>query len=182
MDECRALTDPKVPSHSVVYVPAHMAIPASLVQSAKRCDVKTRHLPTPIRELGDVDATKLPAQGLLYLPHPYVVPGGFFNEMYGWTSYFIVLGLVADRREKLALDMVDNALYEFEYYGGVLNANRTYYLTRSQPPFLIAMMTAVMGDPASFADAKTEHEWLVRAYPLAGAQLRNLDAPAAPRG
>ncbi|MEO7198988.1 MAG: trehalase family glycosidase [Dokdonella sp.] len=167
VDECRALVDPKVTSRSVVYVPARMAIPASLAQSAKRCGVKIHHLPAPIHQLGDVDPAKLPAQGLLYLPHPYVVPGGFFNEMYGWDSYFIELGLIADHREVLALDMVDNALYEVEYYGGVLNANRTYYLTRSQPPFLTAMMTAVMDDPASFLDAKTKRDWLARAYPLA---------------
>jgi alpha,alpha-trehalase len=87
--------------------------------------------------------------------------------MYGWDSYFIVLGLVADHREQLALDMVNNALYEVEHYGAVLNANRTYYLTRSQPPFLSAMMTAVMDDPASFPGTEAKRAWLARAYPLA---------------
>jgi alpha,alpha-trehalase len=167
VDECRALIDPKVPSHSVVYLPAGVTAPASLEKSASRCGVRITNLPAPIKQLGDFDPTTLPAQGLLYLPHPYVVPGGMFNEMYGWDSYFIVLGLVADGHEKLALDMVDNALYEVEYYGGVLNANRTYYLTRSQPPLLSAMMVAVLDDPASFPDAKAKREWLARAYPLA---------------
>ncbi|HEY9112865.1 MAG TPA: trehalase family glycosidase [Rhodanobacteraceae bacterium] len=167
VNECRALIDPKVPSHSVVYLPAGVTIPPSLEKSANRCGVQIHHLPAPIRQLGDVDPTTLPTQGLLYLPHPYVVPGGMFNEMYGWDSYFIVLGLVADHREQLALDMVNNALYEVEYYGGVLNANRTYYLTRSQPPLLTAMMTAVLGHSASFPDAKAKREWLARAYPLA---------------
>jgi alpha,alpha-trehalase len=166
-NECRALVDPKVPSHSVVYLPAGVPAPGSLAQSAERCGVKIAHLPATIRQLGETDPTKLPAQGLLYLPHPYVVPGGMFNEMYGWDSYFIVLGLVADHREQLALDMVNNALYEVDHYGAVLNANRTYYLTRSQPPFLSAMMTAVMDDPASFPDAEAKHAWLARAYPLA---------------
>jgi alpha,alpha-trehalase len=172
VNECRALIDPKVPSHSVVYLPAGMMIPPSLEKSANRCGVQIHHLPAPIRQLGDVDPTTLPTQGLLYLPHPYVVPGGMFNEMYGWDSYFIVLGLVADHREQLALDMVNNALYEVEYYGGVLNANRTYYLTRSQPPLLSAMMVSVLDDPASFPDAKARREWLVRAYPLA---MRNYE-------
>ncbi|MGN6788124.1 MAG: trehalase family glycosidase [Rhodanobacteraceae bacterium] len=167
VNECRALIDPKVPSHSVIYLPAHVAAPASLEQSAKRCGVRIENLPAPVEQLGDLDPTTLPAQGLLYLPNPYVVPGGFFNEMYGWDSYFIVLGLVADHHQKLALDMVDNALYEVEHYGGVLNANRTYYLTRSQPPLLSAMMTAVMDDPASFPDAAAKRAWLERAYPLA---------------
>ncbi|MGH8190603.1 MAG: trehalase family glycosidase [Rhodanobacteraceae bacterium] len=170
--ECRALLDPKVPSHSVVYLAAGVATPAALAESAKRCGVRVENLPVPIRQLGEIEPKKLPAQGLLYLPHPYVVPGGMFNEMYGWDSYFIELGLLADHHEKLALDMVNNALYEVEHYGAVLNANRTYYLTRSQPPFLSAMMTAVMDDPASFPDAKAKHDWLAHAYPLA---VRNYD-------
>ena len=32
--------------------------------------------------------------GLLYLANRYVVPGGRFNEMYGWDSYFIIRGLI----------------------------------------------------------------------------------------
>ena len=166
-DECRALIDPKVPSHSVVYLPAGVTAPASLEKSAKRCGVRIANLPAPIKQIGDFDPTTLPTQGLLYVPHPYVVPGGMFNEMYGWDSYFIVLGLVADHHQKLALDMVDNALYEVEHYGAVLNANRTYYLTRSQPPLLSAMMVAVLDDPASFADAAAKRAWLQHAYPLA---------------
>ncbi len=82
-------------------------------------------------------------QGLLYLPEPYVVPGGRFNEMYGWDSYFILLGLVRDGELKLAKDMTDNCIYEVEHYGKVLNANRTYYLTRSQPPFLTRMILEI---------------------------------------
>src|SRR5579862_1299389 len=78
-----------------------------------------------------------PAQpGLLYLPHPYVVPGGRFNEMYGWDSFFIQMGLLRDGLVDLARDMADNFIYQVDNYGKVLNANRTYYLTRSQPPFL----------------------------------------------
>lgn len=170
--ECRALVDPKVPSHSVVYLPAQVKAPDALVQSARRCGVRIQHLPAPIDRIGGFDPATLSRQGLLYVPKPYVVPGGMFNEMYGWDSYFIVLGLVADHHAKLALDMVDNALYEVEHYGGVLNANRTYYLTRSQPPFLSAMMVAVLDDPASFPDAKAKHAWLEQAYPLA---VRNHD-------
>lgn len=82
-------------------------------------------------------------QGLLYLPRPYVVPGGRFNEMYGWDSYFIELGLLRDGEIGLAQDMADNFLYEIRNYGKILNANRTYYLTRSQPPFLTQMVLGV---------------------------------------
>ncbi len=76
-------------------------------------------------------------------PRPYVVPGGRFNELYGWDSYFHVLGLVADRRIELARAVIENLGYELVHYGQILNANRTYYLTRSQPPFLSSMLRAV---------------------------------------
>ena len=96
-----------------------------------------------IRQLGD----GLPSEdGLLYLPKPYVVPGGRFNEMYGWDSYFIELGLLFDGEKQKALDIVDNFLYEVEHYQRVLNANRTYYLTRSQPPFLSRMVLELKPD------------------------------------
>jgi alpha,alpha-trehalase len=81
-----------------------------------------------------------PGPGLLYLPEPYVVPGGRFNEMYGWDSYFIAVGLMRDGEEARARQQTDNFLYEVEHYGKVLNANRTYYLTRSQPPLLSRMV------------------------------------------
>lgn len=167
MDDCASLADPKIKARPVIYVPAQFAAPADLARTAKRCNVDVRTLPQVIQRLGDLDATQLPVQGLLYLPHPYVVPGGFFNEMYGWDSYFIVLGLLADHHAALARDMTDNALFEVQHYGGVLNANRTYYLSRSQPPFLSAMMAAVLADPASFANAAEKRAWLAQAYPLA---------------
>jgi alpha,alpha-trehalase len=84
-----------------------------------------------------------PAAGLLYLPQPYVVPGGRFNEMYGWDSYFIVRGLLRDGLVAQAKAVVDDFLYEIRNYGKILNANRAYYLTRSQPPFLTGMLLAV---------------------------------------
>jgi alpha,alpha-trehalase len=167
MDDCASLTDTKVANHPVLYLPAQFAVPPKVTEVGKRCGVDVRALPRKIDLLGAIDATQLPQQGLLYLPHPYVVPGGFFNEMYGWDSYFIVLGLEADHRGELARDMVDNALFEVEHYGGVLNANRTYYLSRSQPPFLTAMMTAVLDDSSNFPDIEARRAWLAKAYPLA---------------
>ncbi len=95
-----------------------------------------------IRRLPE-DISQISEQGLLYLPKPYVVPGGRFNEMYGWDSYFIQLGLLKDGEIELAKDTADNFLYEIRQYGKILNANRTYYLTRSQPPFLTEMLLGV---------------------------------------
>ncbi len=74
---------------------------------------------------------------------PFVVPGSRFNEMYGWDSYFITLGLLENGRVSLAKSMVDNFIYEIDNYGKILNANRIYYLTRSQPPFFTSMAMAV---------------------------------------
>ncbi|KAI9227570.1 MAG: neutral trehalase [Piptocephalis tieghemiana] len=74
---------------------------------------------------------------------PFVVPGGRFNEMYGWDSYFESLGLLADGRVDLAQGMVEHFMYEIEHYGKILNANRSYYLCRSQPPFLTDMALRV---------------------------------------
>jgi len=78
-----------------------------------------------------------------HTPRPYVVPGGRFNELCGWDSYFTILGLLADGLVELAKSTVDNLVYEVNNYGHVLNANRSYYLTRSQPPFLLAMVLEV---------------------------------------
>lgn len=72
---------------------------------------------------------------LIPLPHPYVVPGGRFREFYYWDSYFTMLGLEADGRHDLALNMLKDFAFEIDCYGHVPNANRTYYLSRSQPPF-----------------------------------------------
>ena len=78
---------------------------------------------------------------------PFVVPGGRFNELYGWDSYFIILGLLEDKGNLqniyLARSIIDNLVYEIEHYGMILNANRTYYLQRSQPPFLTDMALQV---------------------------------------
>ncbi|HEY7911794.1 MAG TPA: trehalase family glycosidase [Blastocatellia bacterium] len=97
--------------------------------------IELRYLPT--------DPAELRHHGLLYLPYPYVVPGGRFNEMYGWDSYFIQVGLLRDGELEMARNMVDNFVYQVEQYGKILNANRTYYLTRSQPPFLTRMILGV---------------------------------------
>jgi alpha,alpha-trehalase len=102
---------------------------------------------------------------------PFVVPGGRFNEMYGWDSYFITLGLLDDGKIELAKSMVDNLVYEITHYGKILNANRTYYLTRSQPPFLTSMIRAVYerlprNDPTK--------NWLKSAISAAIEEYRNV--------
>lgn len=169
--ECAALADVKVHGSPVLYVPADAPIPAEAAAAAERCHAQVLALPRRIEKLGDVMPQELPEPGLLYLPNPYVVPGGRFNEMYGWDSFFILLGLEADHHEALAKDIVDNFLYEVEHYGSVLNANRTYYLTRAQPPFLTSMILAVYEDRVSFpatpAGRAEADAWLEHAYAVA---------------
>jgi alpha,alpha-trehalase len=169
--DCHSLVDTKVTEAPVLYLPADVPMPKELDRLERECHVRIMRLPRPIEKLADVRPEELTAQGLLYLPNAYVVPGGRFNEMYGWDSYFTLLGLEVEHREKLAKGIVDNFLFEIEHYGGVLNANRTYFLTRSQPPFLTSMIRAVIENRSSFAATATgraeARAWLERAYQLA---------------
>jgi alpha,alpha-trehalase len=74
---------------------------------------------------------------------PFVVPGGRFNELYGWDSYMESLGLLVNDRVDLAKSMVQNFCFCIQHYGKILNATRSYYLSRSQPPFLTDMALRV---------------------------------------
>ena len=173
--DCNSIADIKVDSaaaaNPVLYLPADLSAPSKVTALEQTCHVRVIPLPRRIEKLGDVRPEEMHTPGLLYLPNPYIVPGGRFNEMYGWDSYFILLGLEADHREALAKGIVDNFLFEVEHYGAVLNANRTYYLTRSQPPFLTSMIRAVIENPASFpatpAGRTQARLWLQHAYTLA---------------
>lgn len=77
------------------------------------------------------------------LPFSYVVPGGRFDELYYWDSYFTMLGLEADGRHAEVRSLCKNFIHLVERYGHVPNGNRTYYVSRSQPPFLFAMMELI---------------------------------------
>lgn len=85
---------------------------------------------------------------------PFVVPGGRFNELYGWDSYFESVGLIIDGRVDLARGMVENFIFEIKHYGKILNANRSYYLCRSQPPFLTDMTLQIYDKIKHESDAK----------------------------
>ena len=159
-DIAKAAPDPKFRPEAGSRWPVYVARNENLPQIEQRL----RAAITP-QEFATIALRTLPEnplaireQGLLYLPLPYVVPGGRFNEMYGWDSFFIQLGLLRDNEIELAKDMADNFLYQVREYGKVLNANRTYYLGRSQPPFLTAMLLGVY--------RKThDRKWLADAVP-----------------
>jgi alpha,alpha-trehalase len=74
---------------------------------------------------------------------PFIVPGGRFNELYGWDSYMTSLGLLIHGRVEMCKSMVQNFCFCIKHYGKILNANRSYYLCRSQPPFLTDMAIRV---------------------------------------
>jgi alpha,alpha-trehalase len=162
MNDCQSVVDPKIKVAPVLYLPAGFAEPDAVKKLAADCNVRVEHLPIEIHHLGEIDTSKFQPHGLLYLQNKYVVPGGRFNEMYGWDSYFIVRGLLRAGRVELARGMVDNFFFEIENYGAMLNANRTYYLTRSQPPFLSSMFVDVYR--ASHKDGEIDKVWLQRAY------------------
>jgi alpha,alpha-trehalase len=85
--------------------------------------------------------TSVPAYStLLRLPYAYVVPGGRFREVYYWDSYFTMLGLEQSGQHDLVANMLDDFAYEIAQYGHVPNGNRSYYLSRSQPPFFSLMV------------------------------------------
>ena len=77
---------------------------------------------------------------LIPLPHPYIVPGGRFREIYYWDSYFTMLGLQVSGRVDMIQNMVDNFSYLVDTCGYIPNGNRRYYLGRSQPPFYACMV------------------------------------------
>lgn len=84
---------------------------------------------------------------------PFVVPGGRFNEFFGWDSYFMGLGLLRDGRTDLVNGILRNWIFEIQYYGLIPNANRSYLMQRSQPPFLtdlsLRLYTATENNPGA---------------------------------
>ena len=119
---------------------------------------------------------------IIGLPRPYLVPadGPMFGEMYYWDSYFMAVGLGGTEHEARILDMVENCAMLFRRFGVIPNANRYYFLSRSQPPFFTAMvrlgyeLKRLRGDPDApgylrrmMRIAAQEHEtvWLGTAQP-----------------
>lgn len=89
------------------------------------------------------------AGSLIPLPYSYVVPGGRFREIYYWDSYFTMLGLKVDHQYEMIQNMVDNFAYLIRTFGFIPNGNRTYYLSRSQPPFfsfMLELLASIKGD------------------------------------
>ncbi len=91
---------------------------------------------------------KVVGSSLLALPKPYIVPGGRFTEVYYWDSYFTMLGLKESGEIKTIENSIDNFAYLINTYGHIPNGNRTYYLSRSQPPFfgmMVQLLASIKG-------------------------------------
>jgi len=128
------------------FVLAHFNLPKPIASGFE--STHTDSVSTHIQKLWPI-LTRQPetvAEGssLLPLPHPYIVPGGRFGEIYYWDSYFTMLGLI-EKQPEIVAQMVDNFAYLIDTYGHVPNGNRTYFLSRSQPPFF-ALMVHLLAD------------------------------------
>ena len=111
----------------------------------------------------------IPWSSLLALPQAYIVPGGRFTETYYWDSYFTMLGLAESGRTDLMKCMADNFAWMIERYGHVPNGNRTYYLSRSQPPVFALMVELFEEDGVRGARRYLEHLKLEYAFWMDGA-------------
>jgi alpha,alpha-trehalase len=106
--------------------------------------VKSEPVEDHIRDLWKVlerkPDTEITGSSLLPIPYSYIVPGGRFREIYYWDSYFTMLGLQQSGEWGIIENMINNFSYLIQTYGHIPNGNRTYYLSRSQPPFFSLMI------------------------------------------
>jgi len=133
---------PDSPAALKAFVEAHFILPSEVTGAPSppdRVSIVT-HIDGLWNPLTRSSTTVPPYSSLLALPEPYVVPGGRFREMYYWDSYFTMLGLATSGRHDLVEGMVRDFAYLIDTYGHVPNGARTYYLSRSQPPFFFAMV------------------------------------------
>lgn len=112
----------------------------------------------------------IPWSSLLALPQSYIVPGGRFSETYYWDSYFTMLGLAESGREDLLKCMADNFAWMIENYGHIPNGNRTYYLSRSQPPAFALMVELFEEDGVRGARRYLDHLKMEYAFWMDGAE------------
>ncbi|KAL8692543.1 MAG: hypothetical protein Q9218_002464 [Villophora microphyllina] len=186
----RAAPDPKMKDSPRIYIPPgaaeqfHYYSEVARERPAMRLDVQwlpqgkmtaefikgINHKPGILAL--DMEATQLKAQSITkqLQGFPFVVPGGCFNELYNWDSCFCALGML-DTHLHVVKGIVRNFIFEIKHYGKVLNANRSYYLGRAQPPLLTWLALKVFERTKHEADAleilqsailaarKEYHEW-----------------------
>jgi alpha,alpha-trehalase len=138
------------------FVAAHFTLPSEVVAEPAASSLVpiAEHIDQLWSELTRSTPSVPLYASLLTLPRPYVVPGGRFREMYYWDSYFSMLGLLESGRRDLVEDMVRDFAYLIDTYGHVPNGTRTYYLSRSQPPFFFEMVGLLSTDDPAQAFAQ----------------------------
>ena len=117
------------------------------VQQEKDVSTHIKNLWGTLRR--NADAKPVEGSSLLPLPYPYIVPGGRFREIYYWDSYFTMLGLKESGEVEMIENMIKNFAYLINTYGHIPNGNRSYYLSRSQPPFfsmMVQLLAGIKGD------------------------------------
>ena len=97
---------------------------------------------------------------LIPLPNDFIIPGGRFRETYYWDSYFTMLGLQESHKTQIIKNMIANFAYMLDKYGFIPNGTRTYYLTRSQPPFFSMMLDLLAKDEGENVLVKYQPELL----------------------
>jgi alpha,alpha-trehalase len=171
---------PNSPAALEHFIEAHFTLPSAVAGAPSP--------PSQVSITGHIDglwdvltrsSTSVPAySSLLAMPQPYVVPGGRFREMYYWDSYFTMLGLAESGRQDLVEGMVRDFAYLIDTFGHVPNGARTYYLSRSQPPFFFAMVGLISPkDPASAFAAYLPQLRREYAFWMEGAQTVNPGKP-----
>ena len=143
---------PNSPEGLKRFVVAHFDLPAQAATPAAMSEQVPirRHIDALWTLLTREEPTVAPYSSLLPLPRPYVVPGGQFSELYYWDSYFTMLGLAESGRRDLLEEMAKNFADLMDTYGHAPNGTRSYYLSRSQPPFFFEMVGLLSpSDPAA---------------------------------
>jgi alpha,alpha-trehalase len=110
---------------------------------------------------------------LVGVPRPYFVPSvtndsGFaFEELYYWDTYFMARGIIGTSKEHLVKGMADNLISLMERYHVIPNAGRTYFTSRSQPPFLTSLIMEVYA-------LEGDKRWMERAMDVAKDEYRTV--------
>jgi len=146
------------------FVGAHFSSPVEATIVPPAAPSLRDHIAWLWPELTRTTRAAPPWSSLVPLPEPYVVPGGRFREIYYWDSYFTMLGLNESGHADLVRSMLANFAYEIDQLGHVPNGNRTYYLSRSQPPFFSHMVELAAANDAGallkyLPELRREHDY-----------------------
>ena len=156
-----------------LFIEENFELPATpqlnYITKEKDIEQHIKNLWTVLKRNAD-SASNVAGNSLLPLPHAYLVPGGRFREIYYWDSYFTMLGLKESGEHELLENMIKNFAFLIDSFGHVPNGNRTYYLSRSQPPFfalMVELLASIKGDaiyPQYLPQLEKEYRYWMDGY------------------